>query len=66
MGDVGSVATLINTVASWFMSEDGYAEWSKRRALQKKAEEAHDALDKNDWDALRKHVADLKRMSDKS
>jgi len=65
MGDVGAVATVINTVASWFMSEDGYAEWSKRRKLASLRSEAAKALAQNDWPEHRRIVAELKRLSDK-
>lgn len=64
MGDVGAVATVLNTVAAWFMSEDGYAEWNKRRKLASLRKQAKAALDKNDWAEHRRIVAVLKRLSD--
>ncbi len=51
-GTVGPVATLLNTVASWLMSEDGYAEFKKKRELAALKKECHDALARNDWPAL--------------
>lgn len=60
-GDVGAVATLLNTVASWFLSEDGYAEFAKKRELAKLKKECQDALARNDWPAL---AAATKRLRD--
>lgn len=65
MGDVGAVATLVNTVASWLMSEDGYTEWRKRRELAAKKEEARRALINNDFDALQRHISELRDLSTK-
>ena len=63
-GDVGAVATVINTVASWFMNEDGYAEFKKRRKLASLRQAAAKALAANDWPEHRRLVAELKRLSD--
>jgi hypothetical protein len=63
-GDVGLVAKAVDTIASWFLSEDGFNEHRKRRAMQAKKEECRRALMDNDWDRLRKLTLELKRMSD--
>ena len=63
-GDIGAVATVVNTLASWLMSEDGYAEFSKRRKLASLRQQARDALDRNNWVEHRRLVAELKRLSD--
>lgn len=61
---VGAVATLLNTVASWLLNEDGYKEFAKRRQLAKLRKDARDALDRNDWAEHRRIVAELERVSD--
>lgn len=63
-GDVGAVATVINTFASWFLSEDGYAEFSKRRKLAALRAQAKAALDQNNWAEHRRLVSELERVSD--
>ena len=63
-GDVGLVAHAVETIASWFLSEDGYGEFKKRRKLKSKKEEAQRALDQNDWPALKRIVDEFKRLSD--
>lgn len=62
-GDIGAVATLLNTLAKWGLSEDGYAEWSKRRQLAALRKEAHAALDKGDLTEHRRLIDELVRMS---
>ena len=64
-GDVGAVATLLNTVASWLMDENGFAEFNKRRKLKAKKEEARRALIDNDFDALKRHIDELRDLSAK-
>lgn len=64
-GDVGAVATLLNTVASWFMSEDGYAEFAKRRQLAALRKDADAALEKNDFVEHARVVDELRRLSSK-
>jgi hypothetical protein len=66
MGDVGAVATLINTVASWFMSPDGYASFSKRQKLAALRKEVNDALDRNDFVEHARLLAELRRLSDEA
>jgi len=64
-GDVGLVAELLTTVAKWAMSEDGYRQWSKEKALAKKRKEAHHALEANDYVTLRRLVSELRDLEDK-
>lgn len=63
MSDVGAVATLVNTVASWFMSEGGFNEFRKRAQLRAKRDEAKRALQEHRWDDLRRLTAELERLS---
>lgn len=65
MGDIGAVASLLNTVASWVLSPDGLADWQRRRALSSKKQEALRALKNHDFDALRQHVDELRAISSK-
>jgi hypothetical protein len=62
-GDIGAVATLINTVASWLMDENGYAEFSKRRALKRLHKEALHALERGDLVEYRRLSDELVRLS---
>lgn len=66
MGDVGAVATLLNTVASWVLSPDGLAAFQTKRALAAKKKEVLDALQKRDFDTLRKRIDELRALSTKS
>jgi cobalamin biosynthesis protein CobD/CbiB len=61
-GDIGAVATLLNTLAKWGLSEDGYAQWSKRRQLAALRQEAHAALEKGDLTEHRRLVSELERV----
>ncbi len=63
-GDVGAVATLLNTVASWFMSEDGYAEFTKRRQLAALRQKADAALANHDMAEHARILAEYERLSD--
>lgn len=63
---VGAVATLINTVASWFMSEDGYAEWRKRKDLAMLRKAADTALAQGNLREHRRVMSELERLSDKA
>jgi hypothetical protein len=62
-GDVGLVAKTIDTIFGWFVSEDGFKEMQKRRALAAKKEEARHALIDHRWDDLRRITAELERLS---
>lgn len=64
VGAVGPVATLLNTVASWFMTEDGYAEFKKRRDLSRLRKVADQALARGDMPGYRVAVDELRRLSD--
>ena len=59
----GAIAKLADTVASWFLSEDGYGEWKKRKQLASVKEQARRALIDHDWVALRATTAELERLS---
>lgn len=54
---------LADTLASWFLSEDGYAEWAIRRYTKKVERDAIDAIRAKDYAAADRAVAHLKRMS---
>ncbi len=61
---LGKIADLATKGAAWWMDEAGYAEWNKRRKLAAKRKEVTDAIDHNDWAAVRVHMAELERLSD--
>lgn len=63
MGDVGAVVSLLDGVARWFMSEDGYAQWRRRRELERLREDALAALKADDFPRLERVVRDLERLS---
>lgn len=65
MGDVGAVATLLNTVASWLLGKDGYAAWERRRQLSIKRKEVIDALDRNDRAAVHRLFDELHELAAK-
>ena len=65
MGDVGAVATLLNTIAAWVLSPDGLVEFKRRRALESKKNEAIEALHNNDFDALHRHIDELRELANK-
>lgn len=54
---------LADTIASWVLSEDGYAEWALKRYAKKVETHAIDAVRKKDWAAVDQHVGTLKRLS---
>ncbi len=54
---------LADTLASWFLSEDGYAEWALRRYAKKVEADAITAIRKKDFPAADERLAILKRMS---
>lgn len=66
MGDIGAVATLLNTVASWVLSPDGLEAWKTKRTLAAKKKEVLDALQKRDFDTLRTRIDELRALSTKS
>ncbi len=66
-GDVGAVAKLVETVAGWFLSEEGYGEFKTRRELSKAKQAAvrrlQAARSKEDWAAVRDAIYALERLS---
>ena len=62
-GDVGAVATLVNTFASWLLSPDGFADFARRQALKQKKQEVIDALRQNDFDTLHARIDELRSLS---
>lgn len=65
MGDVGAVATLLNTLASWILSPDGLAEFKRRRALAAKKKEALDALQNRDMARYAQCIDELRQLGAK-
>lgn len=65
MTPLGAGLSLLDTVASWLLREDGYAEYKKRRVLANAKRAAREALAAHDWDTLRARVAELERLSAK-
>lgn len=62
MGDIGAVAKLLNTLASWFLSEDGYIEFQFNRHVKKVESDAIEAIQTRDYATADKHIAALKRL----
>lgn len=65
MSTIGPIATLVDGLFRFFTSEDGYAEFQRRRELSAARDKAMDALKKRDWPALRERVAELERLSNR-
>jgi hypothetical protein len=65
-GDVGLVAKVVDTVFKFFTSEDGYAEFSKRRKLAALRKDANNALDRNDFVAHARIIDELRRVSNEA
>lgn len=65
MGDVGAVAQLINTFLSWLLSPKGFEEFARRQALKRKRKEAVNALYHHDFNAVRRHIDELRQLSTK-
>jgi hypothetical protein len=62
-GDVGAVATLLNTLASWFLNPNGYATLSREDKLAKLHDGLKTALDAGAYDAADLVFAELRRLS---
>jgi hypothetical protein len=62
-GDVGAVAILINTLASWFLKPDGYAAMSREEKLATLHASLKTALDAGAYDAADLVFAELRRLS---
>lgn len=65
-GDAGLVAKAIETLFSWFVSEDGFKEVQKRRALAAKKKECLNALHARRWDELRRCTDEYERLSQRT
>jgi hypothetical protein len=63
-GDVGAVAKLADTLASWFLSPEGYTKWALDRKLAALHEEYKDALRKKDAARVDAVLAELARLRD--
>lgn len=61
-GDVGAVATLLNTLALFFTSPTGYAALSREKKLKDLNEGFLIALDQKQWIAVDVILAELKRL----
>ncbi len=66
MGDVGAVATLLNTIASWVLSPDGLADYTRRRALAAKKKEALNALKNRDMAKYAQCIDELRALGSKT
>jgi len=62
MGDVGAVASLLDTVASWALSPDGYAKWKGKREREALKKDAIKALHAGDFDAVNDRLVELRRL----
>lgn len=62
-GDVGLVAKVVESIFSWFVSEDGRLEMVKRVRLKAKKEECRRALLDNRFDDLKRLTDELQRLS---
>lgn len=63
MTAVGFGLKFADTLASWFLSEDGYAEWALQRYAKKVEADAITAIRKKDFRAADERLAILRRMS---
>lgn len=66
-GTVGWGLKLLDTVASWVLSEDGMRSYQRRRLMKERDDKAQEMLanarTQEDWDALRNYVAESVRLS---
>lgn len=62
---VSAITSLVNTVTSWFLDEDGYRQFQKRQALAAKKEACRRALMDNDWDLLKRLTDELRELAAK-
>jgi hypothetical protein len=66
MGDVGAVATLINTLLSWALNPDGYAQMSRDQKLEHVHDTMLKALAAGQYDTLDQLLAELRRLQQTS
>lgn len=64
MGDIGAVATLLNTIAKWITDPEEYAKWSLDRQLTSLREGVVRALYEKDDASVDMLLAELRRLSD--
>jgi hypothetical protein len=62
-GDLGAVATLLNTLAAWALSPDGYQKVSREIKLARLREGLVVALDNQAWDAADLIMAEYRKLS---
>ncbi len=62
-GDVGMVAGLLDTIAKWVLSEDGYGTWSKARKLAALKIKAQQAIEDGNWTAAHALTDELSRLA---
>ena len=64
MGDVGAVATLIDTIAKWFLSDQGYISFRRKQKLKELDDAISKAVEERRWhdlDALNAELDQLRR-----
>lgn len=66
MGTVGPVATLLTTLASFFMSESGYAQLRLRLRLAKLRSEADEAVRADNLADVERLQSELERLSNQA
>lgn len=65
MGTVGALATVLNTFASFFMSEAGYAQFRLRQRAAKLRKEADEAVLRDDLVTYARLQSELEQLSNK-
>lgn len=65
MGDVGAVASLIDTILSYILPPGGLEDHLRREALANKRQEAIDALHRGDFGAVHQHLDELRELANK-
>lgn len=62
-GDAGAIATLLNTIVSWFLEPDGYAQLTREKKLEQLHGALQVALDNHADDAANLIFRELRRLS---
>jgi len=62
-GDVGAVATLINTIVSWFLDPAGYQKLTREAKIAQLHQGLQVALDHQAFDAADALFAELRKLS---